>query len=184
MTETLSLRQDLFTKHIDFDIIMTHTISEQLIVTLIIVVGMLITPMLLIALDFWAGIRKAKARHERIRSDKMQRTMQKLSRYYNGILAMMVVDCVQVALFVFLHIFNGWSLYTFPVCTLIAVTFVAAIEIKSIWEPADAKEKHEMREVSALAKAIVEHRQDPKEVAQAIAEYLNKGSINNIENGN
>lgn len=156
---------------------MTHSISEQLIVTLIIVVGMLITPMLLIALDFWAGIRKAKARHERIRSDKMQRTMQKLSRYYNGILAMMVVDCVQVSLFVFLHIFNEWSLYTFPICTLIAVTFVAAIEIKSIWEPADAKESHEMREVSELAKAIVEHRQDPKEVAAAIAEYLNKGNV-------
>ena len=51
--------------------------------------------------------------------------------------------------------------------------FVASIEIKSIWEPADVKESREMKEVSELAKAIVAHRSDPKELAEDIAEYLN-----------
>ena len=130
-------------------------------------------PVLLIALDFWAGIRKAHARGDRIRSDKMQRTIQKLSRYYNAILSMLVLDGVQIAGFVFLHIFNEWTLYTFPLFTMLAVLFVACIEIKSIWEPADVKESREMKEVSELAKAIVAHRSDPKELAEAIAEYLN-----------
>ena len=152
---------------------MSYTISEQLIVVLFLVVGLLVVPVLLIALDFWAGIRKAHTRGDRIRSDKMQRTIQKLSRYYNAILAMLVLDAVQIAGFVFLHIFNGWTLYTFPLFTLIAVLFVASIEIKSIWEPADVKESREMKEVSELAKAIVAHRSDPKELAEAIAEYLN-----------
>lgn len=152
---------------------MSYTISEQLIVVLFLVVGLLVVPVLLIALDFWAGIRKAHARGDRIRSDKMQRTIQKLSRYYNAILSMLVLDCVQIAGFVFLHIFNGWTLYTFPLFTLIAVLFVASIEIKSIWEPADAKESREMKEVTELAKAIATHRSDPKEIAEAIAEYLN-----------
>ena len=153
--------------------VMSYTISEQLIVVLFLVVGLLVVPVLLIALDFWAGIRKAHTRGDRIRSDKMQRTIQKLSRYYNAILSMLVLDGVQIAGFVFLHIFNGWTLYTFPLFTLLAVLFVASIEIKSIWEPADVKESREMKEVSELAKAIVAHRSDPKELAEAIAEYLN-----------
>ena len=152
---------------------MSYTISEQLIVVLFLVVGLLVVPVLLIALDFWAGIRKAHARGDRIRSDKMQRTIQKLSRYYNAILSMLVLDGVQIAGFVFLHIFNEWTLYTFPLFTMLAVLFVACIEIKSIWEPADVKESREMKEVSELAKAIVAHRSDPKELAEAIAEYLN-----------
>ena len=152
--------------------VMSYTISEQLIVVLFLVVGLLVVPVLLIALDFWAGIRKAHTRGDRIRSDKMQRTIQKLSRYYNAILSMLVLDGVQIAGFVFLHIFNGWTLYTFPLFPLLAVLFVASIEIKSIWEPADVKESREMKEVSELAKAIVAHRSDPKELAEAIAEYL------------
>ena len=89
---------------------MSYTISEQLIVVLFLVVGLLVVPLLLIGLDFWAGIRKAHTRGDRIRSDKMQRTVQKLSRYYNAILAMLVLDGVQIAGFVFLHIFNDWTL--------------------------------------------------------------------------
>jgi hypothetical protein len=91
---------------------------------------------------------------------------------------MMVLDVIQISAFLFLWRFNGWELYTFPVFTLIAVMFVAAIEIKSIVEPADAKESREMKEVTELAKAIAEHRSDPKEIAEAIAEYLNASKEN------
>lgn len=149
-------------------------IGEQLIWLLFIVVGMLFAPLVFIALDFWAGIRKSKKRGVRIYSDKMKRTVDKVSRYYNAILAMMVVDMIQIAAFIFLWKFNEWDLYTFPIFTLIAVIFVGAIEIKSIVEPADAKEERELKEVTKLAKAIAEHKSDPKEIAEAIAEYLKK----------
>lgn len=151
----------------------------QLRVVVIGVAALLVTPILFVALDFWAGIRKAHQRGEKIRSDKMQRTLQKLSRYYNAILAMLVVDAIQISAFTFLHIYNGWSLWTLPVFTLLGVGFAAAVEIKSILEPADAKEAKEMREVTELAKAIAEHKSDPKEVAEAIAEYLNKNNQTN-----
>lgn len=149
-------------------------IGEQLIWLLFIVVGMLFAPLIFIALDFWAGIRKSKKRGMRIYSDKMKRTVYKVSRYYNAILAMMVVDMIQIAAFIFLWKFNGWNLYTFPIFTLIAVIFVGAIEIKSIVEPADAKEERELKEVTELAKAIAEHKSDSKEIAEAIIEYLKK----------
>lgn len=102
----------------------------------------------------------------------MKRTVDKISRYYNAILAMMVLDAIQIGAFMFLWKFNEWDLYTFPLFTLIAVLFVAAIEIKSIVEPADAKEWQDMREVTQLAQAIASHKNDPKQLAKDIAEYL------------
>lgn len=149
-----------------------NQLSEQLIVLLFVTTGMLLTPLMFIALDYWSGIRKAKKRGEKIRSDKMKRTVDKVARYYNAILAMVVLDVIQISAFLFLHIYNDWTAYTFPLFTFIAVMFVAAIEIKSIIEPADAKERREMRDVAELAKAITAHKSDPKEIAEAIAEYL------------
>lgn len=149
-------------------------LKEQLIALLFIVVVMLITPIIFIALDYWAGIRKARKRGEKIYSDKMKRTVDKISRYYNAILALMVVDGIQITAFIFLYLFNGWNAYTFPLFTFVAVLFVASVEVKSILEPADVKERREMKDVAELAKAIAEHKSDPKEIAEAIAEYLNK----------
>lgn len=149
-----------------------NNLSEQLIVLLFVTTGMLLTPLIFIALDYWSGIRKARKRNDPIRSDKMKRTVDKVARYYNAVLAMLVLDAIQISAFVFLHIYNNWSAYTFPLFTFIAVVFVAAIEIKSIIEPADAKESRELKEVTELAKAIAEHKSDPKEIAEAIAAYL------------
>lgn len=151
-----------------------YSLREQLIVLLFVVVCMLITPLVFIALDYWAGVRKARKRGDPILSDKMKRTVDKISRYYNAILAMMVLDLIQISAFVFLYMYNGWDAYTFPLFTMLGVGFVAAIEIKSIIEPADVKERREMKEVAALAKAIAEHKNDPKEIAEAIAKYLDK----------
>jgi hypothetical protein len=151
-------------------------LREQLIVLLFVVLGMLVTPLIFIALDYWAGIRKARKRGDPIHSDKMKRTIDKVSRYYNGIFALMVLDMIQITAFVFLHIYNEWDAYTFPLFTLIGVLFVAAVEIKSIYEPADVKESRELKEVTELAKAIAAHKSDPEEIAEAIAKYLNKNS--------
>lgn len=157
---------------------MTHNISEQLITMAFLVVGIMVVPLLLIFLDFWAGIRKARARKERIRSDKMKRTVQKVARYYNAILAMVLMDAVQIAGFVFLHIFNHWTLFTFPLFTLIAVLFIAAIEIKSICEPASEKERREVADVAELAKQIASHGTDATQLARDIADYLTQHNNN------
>ena len=151
-----------------------NQLSEQLIVLLFFVVLLLFTPLVFIGLDYWAGIRKARKRGEKIYSDKMKRTVDKISRYYNAILAMMVVDLIQIMAFIFLYLYNDWSAYTFPVFTLAAVLFVAAIEIKSIYEPADVKEEREMRDAAKLAKAIAAHKNDPKEIAEVVLKYLNE----------
>lgn len=157
---------------------MEDSILHQLTAVVYIIAGLLVTPIMFVALDFWAGIRRARQRGEDLRSDKMQRTLAKLSRYYNAILAMLVVDAIQISAFIFLHVFNGWNLWTLPVFTLLGVGFTAAVEIKSIFEPANAKEKKELKEVTELAAAIAEHKSNPQEIAQAIVEYLRKEDAN------
>lgn len=157
---------------------MTTNISEQLITMTFLLVGIMFVPLLLIFLDFWAGIRKARARRERIRSDKMKRTVKKVARYYNAILAMVLMDTVQIAGFVFLHIFNHWTLFTFPIFTLLAVLFIAAIEIKSICEPASEKERREVADVAELARQIASHGTDATQIAREIAEYLTQHNHN------
>ena len=54
--------------------------TEQLIAILLIECFILILPLLFIAFDFWAGIRKAKQRGETITSNGWQRTVQKIAR--------------------------------------------------------------------------------------------------------
>ena len=141
---------------------------------LFVLTGMMLTPIIFIALDFWAGIRKAKKRGEKIMSNKMKRTMDKVSRYYNSILAMLVVDAIQMTCFVYWHLYFGGTAYMFPVFTFAAVLFVAAVEIRSIYEPADAKESKDMKDVMELAKQIAEHRGDVQELAEILGKYLNK----------
>ena len=71
-------------------------LTGQLVALLFVLAGMLFTPLVFIALDLWAGIRKAKKRGEKIMSNKLKRTMDKISKYYNSILAMLVVDAIQM----------------------------------------------------------------------------------------
>ena len=72
----------------------------------------LITPLFFIAFDFWAGTRKAKQRGERIVSDGWQRTVRKIARYYNALLALVVVDAMQMASIWYLQEFYGKAYQT------------------------------------------------------------------------
>jgi len=151
-------------------------ILMRLSAVLVMVSCLLVIPLIFIALDLWAGIRKANVRGDKIRSNKMKRTINKISKYYNAILAMCVVDWVQIAAFCFMSRFYGWTPYTIPIFTLIGVLFVAGIEIKSILEPADEKESRERNEVTDLAVALLKCDRDPVKIAEAIAGYIKKST--------
>ena len=145
---------------------------EQLIVILFITVGILITPLLFIALDFWAGIRKAHLRKEDITSEGWRRTTYKVSKYYNMLVPMLVIDAMQIVGFWYLNNYCGWTCPLFPWFTLLGALGIAAIEVKSIYEPANAKESKEMRKIAEFAQAVASHRTDPEEIAKAVVAYL------------
>ncbi len=155
--------------------------TEQLIIILFITVGILITPLVFIALDFWAGIRKAKLRGEPITSEGWRRTTYKISKYYNMLIPLMIVDVMQIAGFWYLNTYCGWHMILFPWLTFLGAIVIGCIEIKSIYEPADAKESKEMRQIAEFAQAIAVHKSDPAEIAKAVIAYMNDNKEENNE---
>lgn len=136
--------------------------------------GILLTPLFFIAFDFWAGIRKAKQRSEMITSDKWQRTVRKISRYYNMLFALVILDSMQIAGVWYLDNYYDYHVPIFPFVTLLGAIVVGAIEIKSIFEKADEKEKREYKQVAMLAAELSKLKTDPDDVVKAIAKYLSK----------
>lgn len=148
---------------------------DELFVVAWMLFGILMTPLFFIAFDLWAGIRKAKQRNEKISSDGWKRTVNKVARYYNALLALVVVDGMQMAGVWYLDNYYGYHIPVFPFITLLGAFGVAAIEVKSIYEKAEEKERREMKQVAALAVEIAKHKADPTEIAKAVVEYMNNG---------
>jgi len=155
---------------------MTEQMISQIVVVVMIAFGIMIMPLFFIAFDFWAGIRKAKIRGELITSDGWQRTVQKIARYYNMIFALALIDIMQIVSVWYLNNYGGWNIVLFPWFTFLGVSFIGAIETKSIMEPADEKEKKELKQVTHLAVELAKHKTEPDEIAKAVVKYLNKNS--------
>lgn len=136
--------------------------------------GILLTPLFFIGFDLWAGVRKAKLRKEKITSEGWQRTVDKISRYYNMLLALIVVDCLQISGIWYLDNFYDYSMPIFPFITMLGALGVATIEIKSILEQADEKSKKQVGDISILVAEIMKHKMEPSEIASIIIEYINK----------
>ena len=133
---------------------------DNRILTLIIVGGimllMYIAILALILADLWAGVRKAKKRGEYRTSDGYKRTIDKIARYYNMTFAMSLIDVVQVAIIFFLYYFYEVDIWMIPWFTAFATGYVAWVEVHSIWEPADIKEKKQQDDFKRLLKQALE----------------------------
>lgn len=151
---------------------MTEQETSQLIAVLLIEFLILVAPLLFILADLKAGIRKAKQRHEKITSRKWRATINKIAKYYNVLLVLGILDVMQLACLWYMNTYGGWSAPLFPWLTFLGSVFVGLIETKSIMEPADEKEEKQLREVSVLAKAIIDHRTDPNEIAKAVVDFM------------
>ena len=147
---------------------------DELFIVAWMLFGILLTPLFFIAFDLWAGIRKAKQRGEKISSDGWKRTVNKVARYNNALLALVVVDCMQMAGVWYLDNYYDYHIPIFPFITLLGAFGVAAIEVKSIYEKAEEKERREMKQVAALAAEIAKQKTDPEEIAKAIFKYMSK----------
>lgn len=136
--------------------------------------GILLTPLFFIGFDLWAGVRKAKLRKEKITSEGWQRTVDKISRYYNMLLALIVVDGLQISGIWYLDNFYDYNMPIFPFITMLGALGVATIEIKSIFEQADEKSKKQVGDITILVTEIMKHKMEPSEIASIIIEYINK----------
>ena len=124
-----------------------------------------------IFLDLWAGIRKAKARGEYRSSYGLRKTVDKISKYFNMIFVVTAIDAVQMLAVYMLNQQAHHNLPLIPILTFLGAIFAGFIELKSIYENSEAKDKAKINEVAKLAGQIVKDH-DTQDVVAALIEYL------------
>jgi hypothetical protein len=87
----------------------------------------------------------------------LRRTVDKLARYYNVLIVLTVVDAMQITAAVFLRTVESYDVPTIPIFTLIGSLGMAFIEVKSIFEKGDDKEKQQLAELVSLLETIADN---------------------------
>lgn len=152
---------------------------EKIIIVLWILFAIYVLVLLAIMADLWSGVRKAKKKGIARTSYGFRRTVEKLAKYYNALLALTVIDCMQMAAIWYLETYYNYKIPMIPIVTLIGAIGIGAIEVKSIYEKAEDKVQYE--KLGRMAESIVLHKGDWTEMARAIGDYLNdkKNETNN-----
>ncbi len=136
---------------------LTAGMTERLLWILATVVAEYFLVLAAAAADLASGLRKARRRGETTRSRALRRTVDKLARYYNVLIVLTVVDAMQITAAVFLRTVEGYEVPTIPVFTLIGSLGMAFIEVKSIFEKGDDKEKQQLAELVSLLESIADN---------------------------
>jgi hypothetical protein len=120
-----------------------------------------------VALDLWSGVRKARHAGVYRSSFGLRKTIGKLTQYLNMMLAITGIDALQMFA---LHSYEV-SLPVFPILTLLAAVLIGFIEVKSIYEKAEDKERAKMAEAAKLAHELLGDR-TVQNIASQVAGYL------------
>ena len=131
--------------------------------------------------DLRAGIRKAKKRGEYRTSLGYKKTIEKISKYFNMTFVLSLIDVLQIALIFFLYQFYEVDIFMVPWFTFIATGYVGYVEIKSIWEPADIKERKQQQEYRRAILALIHEYGGIEKVLEAMTEQKKDSYDNNID---
>jgi lysylphosphatidylglycerol synthetase-like protein (DUF2156 family) len=148
-------------------------ISSKLGIIIFIYIGVFVVVML----DLWSGVRKAKKRGEFRSSAGYRRTVEKLAKYYNLIFAFTVTDLMQMGFLWQHNTDNAAHLPLLPLITICGALFICLIEIKSIFEASDKKTRAQYRDAAELVAEILKH----KDKAEAVMTILNGKKETNDE---
>lgn len=136
---------------------LTAGMTERLLWILATVVAEYFLVLAAAAADLASGLSKARRRGETTRSRALRRTVDKLARYYNVLIVLTVVDAMQITAAVFLRTVESYDVPTIPIFTLIGSLGMAFIEVKSIFEKGDDKEKQQLAELVSLLETIADN---------------------------
>ena len=152
---------------------------EKIFVILWILFALYILVLLMVAADLWSGLRKAKKNNIVRSSYGFKRTVEKIGRYYNALFALTIIDAMQLSAIWYLEKFYGYNIPFFPFITLLGAIGLAMIELKSIYEKAEDKQR--FHEAGAMLLTAAKNKSDIEEIAKSVGEYLNKNNIKNDE---
>lgn len=146
---------------------LTEAFSGQLLT----LVCIYILVLLVVFLDLWSGIRKAKKRKEFRSSYGLRKTVEKLAGYFNLLLVLTVIDAMQMLAVYHLNPQIAFNIPIIPVITFIGAIFIGIIECKSIYEKADDKDKGKYQDAAKLAGEIMKD-QNAQAILSSLLEYL------------
>lgn len=131
-------------------------IFPTVILQAVIILFIYILVALSIFLDLWAGVRKAKARGEFTSSTGFRKTVDKFCRYYNMLLAITVIDLLQMVILGLLNHVYGYRIPVVPIFTAGGAFFICWIEIKSIFEKNEDKERAKVQAAAADLRRLMQ----------------------------
>lgn len=137
-------------------------------ITLIVV--LYVAVILVVMLDLWSGLRKAKQLGQYRSSSGLRKTVDKLASYFNLLLVLTVIDVMLILSFYHLNPQLSFNVPLFPILTLIGAVFVGAIELKSIYEKANDKDKGRYQEAARLINEIM--KMTDKNELHRLTEYF------------
>lgn len=144
---------------------------EKIIIVLWILFAIYVLVLLAILADLWSGVRKAKKKGIARTSYGFRRTVEKLAKYYNALLALSVIDCMQMAAIWYLETYYNYKIPMIPIVTIGGAIGIAAIEVKSIYEKAEDKVQYE--KLGRMVESVMVNKGDWNEMLKAIGCYLN-----------
>ena len=148
--------------------------SEKIFVTLCILFTAYLSVLFAIFADLWAGVRKAKQNHVARSSYGYRRTIDKIAKYYNALIALTIIDAMQMVSVWYLEMYYEYHIPLFPFITIGGAICIGLVEIKSIYEKAEDKVR--IDDVATLLWRLVAHRKDIGEVSKDIVEYIKEPS--------
>lgn len=143
---------------------------EKLIVILWILFGIYILVLVMILTDLWSGVTKAKKSGVIRSSYGFRRTIEKIARYYNVLLALTVMDAMQVGAIWYLETYYNKVIPMFPFVTLVGAIGICLIEVKSIYEKAEDKVR--IDDVGNLVGKILVNKDDLGEIVKSMSDYM------------
>lgn len=153
---------------------------EKIFIIIWVLFALNIEVFLMVMADLWSGLRKAKKNGVARSSYGFKRTVEKLGRYYNVMFALMVVDAMQLMCIWYINSFHGYNLIFFPFITLLGSIGLSLIELKSIYEKAEDKQR--FHEAGVLINTIVKNRSDIEKIAKEVNGYFKEDDESNSSN--
>ena len=141
-------------------------IVTLLVITLIFCLGILMA----VLIDLVTGLNKAKKNGVIRSSYGYRRTVEKLVQYYSLIFALIVIDCMHIASIWYIDKFHGYNIIMFPFATLIGTLCIIMIEVKSIYEKAEDKQR--FHEAGALLVNVAKNKDNIEATIKDLQRYL------------
>jgi hypothetical protein len=127
--------------------------------------------LVVIFLDLWAGVRKAKIRGEYRSSVGLRKTVEKIGKYFNMIFVITVIDAMQMITIAQINPQINTHLPVLPFLTFLGCIFVGFIELKSVYEKAEDKERAEIARTAEIVGKVLADI-STHELASRVAEHM------------